>query len=129
MSPSPLKAGMSRVAVIAAGLVVGALASPAFAQEPSLLSGDIQGCDFTTGQLDATCIPNFIGYLVKTIFGVTGMIFMVNVMIGGYQLAISGVTEDKTAGKNRIIYSVIGFFACACAFLIVDFVVSALING
>ncbi|MBP9750759.1 MAG: hypothetical protein KBC95_02830 [Candidatus Peribacteraceae bacterium] len=115
--------------MIALGLLAALVAAPAHAQDFALITEGIEGCDFVTGILDVTCIPNFIGFLVKMIFGATGMIFMVNVMVGGYQLAISGVTEDKASGKNRIMYSIIGFIVCACSFLIVDFVISALING
>lgn len=129
MTSARNKPGICRSLGVTLGLAAGLLAVPVSAQEYSILSDSIAGCDFTTGQLDASCIPNFIGYTVKSIFGVTGMIFMVNVMIGGYQMAISGVTEDKSAGKNRIMYSILGFIACALAFLIVDFVISALING
>ncbi len=115
--------------VLALGLLAGLAAVPVRAQEFALIADGIEGCDFVTGILDSSCIPNFIAFLVKMIFGATGMIFMINVMIGGYQLAISGVTEDKASGKNRIMYSILGFIVCACAFLIVDFIVSALING
>lgn len=123
------KLGFRFVVWMVLALAAGLIAVPASAQEFTILSDGIAGCDFQTGNLDASCIPNTIGYIVKTIFGVTGIIFMINIMIGGYQLAVSGITEDKSAGKNRIMYSIVGFIACACAFLIVDFVVSALING
>ena len=129
MSSTSLKVGLNRAAVLGLGSLFAFWAVPAFAQDFAIISEGIEGCDFSTGILQAVCIPNFIGYLVKIIFGITGFVFMINTMIGGYQLAISGVTEDKSAGKNRILYSVLGFFACASAFLIVDFVISALING
>ncbi len=129
MIPAHNKLGVRSLLWMVVAVAAGVVAVPASAQEFTLLSDSIAGCDFATGNLDASCIPNFIGYLVKTIFGVTGIIFMINIMIGGYQLAVSGLTDDKSAGKSRIRYSIVGFIACACAFLIVDFVVSALING
>lgn len=113
----------------ALGLLAGLVAAPARAQDFALIAEGIEGCDFVTGIFDISCIPNYIAFLIKMIFGATGMIFMINVMVGGYQMALSGVTEDKASGKNRIIYSIIGFVVCASSFLLVDFVVSALING
>jgi hypothetical protein len=105
------------------------LLTPALVHGQSLLAEGIPGCDFVSGQVTAVCIPNFIAYLIKLIFGLTGTIALVNIMIAGYELALSGVTEDKDAGKNRLKYSAIGFIVCAGAFLIVDFVISALLGA
>ncbi len=94
-----------------------------------IVAEGIDGCDFVTGNVRAKCIPNYIAYLVKLLFGLIGLIFVVNVMIAGYQIAIGAATDDKTSGKQRLYYSVIGVFVSTCAFLLIDFVISALING
>lgn len=121
---------LALAAVFCAGFAVAGLPQTVSAQLPEgLIVEGIDGCDFVTGQLEARCIPNFIGYLVELIFGVVGLICLINIMIAGYELAASGVTEDKTAGKNRLTYSVIGAVVCVCAFLIVDFFISAVFFG
>lgn len=120
---------MYRWLPVALGLAAAVTAVPAAAQDFSIIRDGIEGCDFVTGNLEVECIPNFIGALVKGIFGLIGIIFMINIMLGGYQIAFSGLTEDKGAGKNRIYYSIFGCFVSVAAFLLVDFVVSALING
>lgn len=97
----------------------------ASAQNPQfIISGG--GCDFDTGMLDASCIPWFIGHSIKTIFGLVGVFFLVQVLFAGYQIALSGVTDDKSAGKNRLIWSIVGFAACSMSYLIVDIILSAL---
>ena len=123
-----------RLLALAAVLFVGlgaALPTVVSAQglPEGLIVEGIDGCDFTTGKLESRCIPNFIGYLVELIFGVVGLICLINIMIAGYELAASGITEDKTAGKNRLTYSVIGAVVCVCAFLIVDFFLAAVFFG
>lgn len=94
-----------------------------------LITDGIEGCDFQTGVLQASCIPNFIAYVIELIFGLIGVICLVTIMYAGYEIAIGSATGDTTGGKQRLTYALIGLVVCICAFLIVDFVVSALING
>ncbi|OGJ56806.1 hypothetical protein A2635_04425 [Candidatus Peribacteria bacterium RIFCSPHIGHO2_01_FULL_51_9] len=103
------------------------LGEQASAQNPQfIVSGG--GCDFDTGMLSASCIPWFIGHSIKTIFGLVGVFFLIQVFFAGYQIALSGVTDDKSAGKNRLIWSIVGFAACSMSYLIVDIILSALLG-
>lgn len=91
-----------------------------------LIQNGIPGCDFATGMLWSTCIPNFIAHLVEFIFSLLGLFFLANVMIAGYQMAMRGITGDAEAGKRRLIWSVVGLIVSLCAFVILDLVLTVI---
>jgi hypothetical protein len=106
-----------------------ALPTPAFAQWAIIMNG-IEGCDFDSGWMTAACIPNFIAHLVAFVYGLIGLFFVVNVMLGGYQLAIAYIGEsDKGAGKDRIKWSIIGLIVSSCIFLILDLVLNVVLGS
>lgn len=84
-------------------------------------------CNFHTGQFAAFCIPAYLAYLISVIFALTGAIFLLMIILGGYQYVIGkaggGGGEE---GKARVRFAIIGFLVTALAFYIVDFVLSAL---
>ncbi len=86
-----------------------------------------KGCDFTNGQLAAQCVPAYLAYLIKVIFALTGAIFLLMIILGGYQYVIGkaggGGGEE---GKARVRFAIIGFLVTALSFYIVDFVLSSL---
>lgn len=96
----------------------------AFAQEGIIT--DVPGCDFTTGILQASCIPSFVAHMIQLLFGFTGILCLFNIMIGGYQIAIGAATGDKEKGKQRITWALIGLILSVAAYLILDVVLSAL---
>lgn len=98
----------------------------ATAQTPGIIQEGLTGCDFATGRLQASCIPVFIGHLVQIIMYLVGAIFVINVMIGGYQYAIGVVQGDEGKGKERIYWSIIGLIVTTCAYLIIDLVLTVL---
>lgn len=87
-----------------------------------IITNDVPGCDFVTGYLSAACIPIFIGHVIQVIMGLVGGLFIINVMIGGWQYAIGAVQGDEGKGKERIQWSIIGLIVTTCAFLIFDLV-------
>lgn len=101
-------------------------AGSAHAQQPGVIMKGLTGCDFETGKLLAACIPVFIGHLVELIMYLVGAIFVINVMIGGYQYAIGVLQGDEGKGKDRIYWSIIGLIATTCAYLIIDLVLTVL---
>jgi hypothetical protein len=92
-----------------------------------MITDSIPDCDFGTGMLTAACIPMFIGYLVQFIFSFLAAFLLINIIIAGYQIAIGNVIDDKQAGKNRLIWSMIGFTVAAGCYLIVDLILEALV--
>lgn len=103
------------------------LADPAAAQQPGVIMEGLTGCDFVTGDLDPGCIPVFIGHVIQLIVSLIGSIFVINVMIGGYQYAIGSLQGEGTdKGKSRIFWSIIGLVAALCSYLILDLVLTLL---
>lgn len=91
----------------------------------------IPGCNFSTGELTAACIPRFVGHIITLIFGLVGTFFVLNVMYAGYQLALGYIGEggaDKGAGKDRLKYSIIGLIVTTCSYLILDLVLSVILG-
>lgn len=89
---------------------------------------DIKGsCDFTSGKIDAECVPVFIAHLIQQIFMFTGAICLIMIMIGAYQLVLGrSIGAETSKGQSTITWGLIGFIAAALSFFIVDFIISSL---
>lgn len=75
-------------------------------------------------------IVNTIGALIRWVLGIAGSIFVAMVVYGGIQYLIVGTNEKNVEkAKTTITYAVIGIVIIAGAWLIADFVISALIRG
>ena len=87
------------------------------------------GCDLANGNIDADCIPDFIAHVIATVFGFTGGVFLILIILSGYKIAIGAVTGgDSSKGKEMMKQSVFGFILCALTWFIIDFFISVL-NG
>lgn len=71
---------------------------------------DLPGCSFTTGQIGANCLPIFIRHLIQWVLSFVGAFCLINIMIGGYQIALGSAIGDKEAGKGRVLWALIGLF-------------------
>jgi len=91
--------------------------------------GGVAGCNFKTGELSAECIPNYIGFLIQQVFAFTGAIFLIVLIIGGYQYAFSNIAGGKEKGVERIRFGIIGMIVCALSFFIIDFIISTIAYG
>jgi hypothetical protein len=112
-------------------LFVTALLGPlsAFAQQQGIIKAGIGGCNFDTGSLRAACIPNFIAHIIQFIFMLIGVFFLMSIMWAGYMITIASIQgQDKSKGYNRLIYSIIGFLVAACAYIIMDVIVSVVLG-
>lgn len=87
------------------------------------------GCDFKTGKLSAACIPGFIGHVIQIVIGFIGAFLLINILIAGYQIAVANVIDDKAAGKNRLIWSLVGFTVAVSCYLIVDIILDMFLSG
>jgi hypothetical protein len=103
----------------------------AFAQAPAFIpeSGELAaGCSFITGEFHFHCVPLYIGFLVKVIFGFAAGMCITNIIQAGFQIALGGLTGDKEKGKNRATWAVIGLVAAIIAFAMVDIVLDILLQ-
>lgn len=101
----------------------------AFAQgTPSLIPAEgVAGCDFLGGEISASCIPDYIAYVIKFIFGFVGAICLITIMYAGYEIALSSLSGgDRSSGMQRLTWAIIGLIICALAFFLIDFVISSI---
>jgi hypothetical protein len=84
-------------------------------------------CNFVTGNLNFSCIPLYIAYLVQMLLAIAGGFFIFGMMMAGYKYMIGSVTQAGTeAGKKEIIGRIIGFAVIVFSYLIVDTIVRLL---
>lgn len=95
----------------------------------TLIPDHYQSCDFANGIIGTNCIPEYIGYLIKLLFALIGAFFLLAILFAGYQIAIGTVVGEKEKGKERLKWAIVGFIVSALAFFIVQFFISALLNG
>lgn len=119
-------------------IVVGFVLVPVLAQaqfDPHLIpnGGRFGACDFNTifdGRASTVgwdCIPVYIAFLIQTVFGFIGTLCLIQIIWAGYEMAISSVSGDKEAGKNRLQRAIIGLVFSMFVYLIVNMVVSVVI--
>lgn len=87
---------------------------------------DILGCAIKTGNIELWMIPHFVIYAVETLLGVAGLISVLFIVVGGYQYAIGGLTEDRDKAKKTIMYAIAGLVVALLAWAIVNLVQLAL---
>jgi hypothetical protein len=109
------------------------LPSPVLAQvnagQAGIITDTVPGCSFQTGAISAACIPMFLAHIVQFIFMLIGIFFLMNIMFGGYQIALSSIQgSDRSKGTNRLIWSIIGFLVAACSFIIMDVVLNVVLG-
>lgn len=102
------------------------MAQTADAQNPQIIASGIPGCDFVHGRHTPECIPQFIGHVVVVVFQVISTLFLLNVLYAGYQIAMGAWQGDKSAGKDRLTWSIIGLIVSVSAFTILDLVLSVI---
>lgn len=74
-------------------------------------------------------LPTVIANILNVIIGISGLISVAFIIIGGVQYMTSAGDAAKTKqAKNTILYAVIGLIICALAFAIVNWVILGLLN-
>ncbi len=123
-------------AAAALGLVAGLLPLLVHADAPSGFapqlipeSGVLGPCNFITGEIHFDCVPIYLGYLIKMIFGLLGTICLLMIIWAGYEWALSGLKGDSSQAKARIRNAILGLVFAVLSFLIVDTIVSVLLSG
>lgn len=115
---------------IAATVLLWSLWASAAVAQPAVITNALgPQCNFVTGRLSPACVPLFIGHLIQLVFGLVGTFFLFNVMYAGYQFAMGAWSGDKSKGKDRLQWSIIGLIVCASAFLILDVVLTVFLVG
>jgi uncharacterized membrane protein len=72
-------------------------------------------------------LPEFVGTIIKWVIGLIGVVLVALFVYGGVVYATSAGNEDRIEmGKKIMMYAVIGVAIIAFAFLITDYIISAL---
>lgn len=113
-----------RTSLLLAGILAPAIALAQF--DPHLIptSGTIGGCSFMKGNFTWSCIPQYIAFLIQTIFSFIGTLCLIQIIWAGYEMSIGSLSGDKEAGKNRMQHALIGLAFSLFVYLIVNMVVS-----
>lgn len=99
-----------------------ALPSLAWADDPTVIL-DNSVCDFKYGYIHFDCIPLFIAHVVKYLFAGVGTFALLQIIYGGYQIALGGAMNTREAGINRIRLALIGLAVTLLIFAIINFVI------
>lgn len=106
---------------------VGKLVDPAASPEIATLGlNKVLGCAVKTGDVQLWMIPHFVIYAIEGLLAVAGLIAVLFIIIGGYQYAIGGLTEERDKGKKSITYAIGGLVVALLAWAIVNLVQLAL---
>lgn len=74
----------------------------------------------------AACIPLFIGKIIQFVLGFVGAFCLINIMIGGYQIALGSAVGDKEAGKSRVLWALIGLFVSLISYGLLNLIITTL---
>ncbi len=115
---------MNRLSRFYWGTIAFLLPIAASAQDGLAILTSEGGCDYVTGRIQAKCVPILIGHLVQVIFSLIGVFFLLNVIYAGYEMMIGSLKGDTGGGKERLFWSIGGFVAAACSYLVIDLVIT-----
>lgn len=93
-----------------------------FSKESSSFRSTTLACAIKTGKIHFWMIPYFIVYFIEFMIGVAGLIAILFIVVGGYQLVISGATDQKDAAKNTIKHALMGLVLVLVAWVVVNVV-------
>lgn len=93
-----------------------------FALEKDSYRNDILACAVITGKIKFWMVPFYIVYLVEFAIGISGLIAILFLVVGGFQYVIGGATEKQEQAKNTIQYALIGMVIVLVAWVVVNLI-------
>lgn len=87
---------------------------------------DLLGCAIKTGQITLDMIPLFITYIVNFLLGLSALIAVLFIVIGGYHYVVGGLLDEKEKGKKTIMNALMGMAIALMAWAIVNVLMSAI---
>lgn len=88
----------------------------------------ILGCAVKSGAIKFWMLPFFIKYILQWVINLAGLIAILMILVGAYYYIYGGITDDKTKGKNLILYALGGLILTSIAWFIVNVVLLAITN-
>lgn len=92
------------------------------------LHGKYLASKIRCGLMQMGDIPYYIKHALEFFIWLAGTVAVIMVMVGGYQYAIGGITENKEQGKKTITAALIGLMVTLVAWVIIN-VVQAIITA
>lgn len=84
------------------------------------------GCNSTTTE---ETLPKVVIKILNAIIGVSGLVAVVFIILGGIQYMTSTGDAGKVKkARDTILYAVVGLIACVLAFAIVNFVITKILG-
>ncbi len=91
-----------------------------FKEKSAIDRETILSCGIRTGRIHFWMIPYYIVYIIEFLIGISGLIAILFIVIGGYQLVISGATDQKDNAKNTIKHALMGLALVLIAWIVVN---------
>ncbi len=113
-------------------IAVGCLAplTPTYADDicsNANVSAEIKAASGCPNQGTPNQLKTVITNILKTVIGISGLVAVIFVVIGGINYMTSGGDSGKIQkAKNTILYALIGILICALAFAIVNWTIGIL---
>lgn len=95
------------------------------AMNTALSNPGVLACAIKTGEIHLYMLPYFIGYFIKFLLSIAGLIAVFFMTFGGYKWVIAGVSEQQEAAKKTIMHAIYGFVVVMLAFVIVSLIQTA----
>lgn len=86
---------------------------------------EVLGCGIITGRISLFMIPFFVTYIINFLLGLSGLICVLFIVIGGYHYVYGGLIEEKEKGKNTIKHALMGLGLALLAWTIVNVLIRA----
>lgn len=86
---------------------------------------DLLACAITRGRVSFSMLPYFVTYLANFLLGLSGIIAVLFIVIGGYNYIYGGITDQKEKGKKTIIHALMGMWVAILSWVIVQVVLTA----
>ena len=83
------------------------------------------GCAIQTGRISFDMAPYFVTYITNFLLGLSGLICVLFIVIGGYWYVIGGLIEKKEEGKNTIKHALMGMGISLLAWTVVNVLIRA----
>ncbi|MBI2453452.1 hypothetical protein HYV56_01985 [Candidatus Peregrinibacteria bacterium] len=77
-------------------------------------------CAVITGRIRLFMLPYFLVYLIEVIVGFAGVLCVLFIVIGGFQYAMSGISDEKEKGKKTVMNAIFGLVIVTLSWIIIN---------
>lgn len=87
---------------------------------------NILACAIKTGRVSLTMLPYYVKYIADFLLGLSGVVSMLFIVVGGYFYVWGGLTDNKEKGKKTVINAIIGLILAILSWSIISMFISVL---